>query len=151
MLRDDSKKPPVYEKPMEKPMEKPVYEPPMYEDFECPKPPMMPMYPNNMYPCPYLCPCPYPQRDMYGDRPMDLEEMMRINPMLRKCIMGCIEKYSHPRNPCMPPSSSKPKLMPRKKPQRNPYLYGLEEYDIYEENPQEMEVYEFEESEIDID
>ncbi len=165
MLRDDRKEPMPMPRPVPIPRREPTYEMPSRDDFDYPKYdcpdfryPMMPMYPNNMHPCPY----PYSERDMYGDRRIDLEEMMRRNPMLKRCVMECIERYgqsSNPCNPCRPcrpcrPHSPSP--MPRK-PMRRP-CYGLEEYDGYDDYESydsynsvldESEIYEFSDAELE--
>ena len=105
-----------------------------YPEYDCPdfRYPMMPMYPNNMYPCP----SPYQERDMYGDQRMDIEEMMRRNPKLRRCVLECIERCG-----CgCKPYGSKP--MPR----RNT---GRTSYDLKEYADDEAKIYEFSDEELE--
>ena len=138
---------PVYERPVH---EKPVYEKPSYDDYDCPRYeyPMVPQYPNNMNPCPY------PEQDMYGDRPMDLDGMMRTNPALRRCVMDCVDRHynaypcrpepCYPYNPCRPmPMPRQMPLTPRRRPHREPCMYGMEDYS------EEIETYDFSESHLD--
>lgn len=137
MLRDEKREP--MPRPVPIPREEPAYERPEYDkpncpnynrpDYNCPdfRYPMMPMYPNNMNPCPY----PYPERDMYGDKRMDIEEMMRRNPMLKRCVLDCIERCG-----CgCKPYNMKP--MPRRETRRP--CYGLDESSIYEFSDEELE------------
>lgn len=164
MLRDENNKPVARPMPKPIPMPRREYEYPEYEypdyDYpmmpECPtRPdypsmpncPVMPDYPNNMNPCPY------PDYHMYGDNQMDLEEMMRRNPALKRCVMDCIERHNNP-YPCRP--MPRPRPMPRRRPCRDTAyegydLYNVAEYDYIEDRTyvEEMETYDFSEEKVE--
>lgn len=166
MLRDDNNKPVTRPMPKPIPMPRREYEYPEYERPKYERPdydyPMMPEYPNNMNPCPY------PDYDMYGDREMDLEEMMRRNPALKRCVMDCIDRHNNrypcrPPMPCYPPQNPcRPMPRPRPMPGRSPYRdtscsaygsYKVRDYsnDYIEADTyiEEMETYDFSQAKVE--